>query len=333
MANLRPVCKSCDIDLVIVGAGPAGLSAAVYAASEGLRTVVVDGANQPGGQAGTSSKIENYLGFPKGVSGADLTSLAVAQAYNFGVDFRMPFRVDTIRNSSEHKTIVADDGEEIICSYVILALGVSYIPLRAKSLPLYLGRGVSYGSPQYDQQHFTNKKVFVVGGANSAGQAAVYLSSCPSCEVNLLIRGPSIEDKMSNYLIQNLAGRPNVKILTNSQLSEVRGDGLLQEAYIEQGGEGQWMPADNIFVLIGAKPKTQWLSECISTDRQGFILTGAEVVRDLWIKDMPPLPLETSCQGIFAAGDIRSGSQKRVASAVGEGANAVSNIHQRIVSQ
>lgn len=324
-------CEYCESDIVIVGAGPAGLSASVYAASEGLKTIIVDAENAPGGQAGTSSLIENYLGFPKGISGADLTANAVTQAANFGVEFRMPFRVDAIE-SENTKIVISDDGERISCRCIVLAVGVSYIPLRAKNLALYLGRGVSYGSPQFDFNHFANRKIFIVGGANSAAQAAMYLSKCPTCEVNIIVRGASLEEKMSAYLINRLTAQPNVKIRTESNLVEVRGELTLQEVCINHNDKFTWEKADHVFVLIGAKPKTQWLSEWIQRDQQGFILTGTNVPQEYWNNGTPPLSMETSCHSVFAAGDVRLDSQKRVSSAVGEGANAISSVHRRITA-
>lgn len=311
-------------DLVIIGGGPAGLSAALNAASEGLHTILAE-SQSFGGQAGTSSLIENYMGFADGVSGHELTRAAVAQADKFKVDMAIPFHAIRIEREGERIYVISDEEERICCTAVILAMGITYKRLEAVGISRFIGLGVSYGSPSLSDD-FQDRSVCIIGGANSAGQAACYLAQCTGCRVILIIRNKSIEAKMSDYLVRRVRDHENIRVMENSRLLEVRGQMELESILVRtQVGEDdvkEVIPVTHVFVLIGAAPKTQWLREHVPLDEYGFVVTGAACTREM--ESMLP----SQCgKGLFAAGDIRSGSSKRVAGAVGEGQRAVSDVH------
>jgi thioredoxin reductase (NADPH) len=306
-------------DLAIIGGGPAGISAAVCAASEGLKTVIID--NSPkgfGGQAGTSSLIENFFGFPEGVTGSELTQRGIAQAAKFNVHFKAPFNVAKVERC-DNLFHLSDDDDILTSKTVLLAMGISYKLHDAINLSRFTGNGVSYGSPSLSE-NYDGKTIGIVGGANSAGQAAVYLASCMHCKVKLIIRSGSISDKMSSYLVAKVLSLPNIEILTDTDLIEARGGEVLEEVIISQGYQINPLKLDKLFILIGAKAKTAWLKSLVQVDDSGLIRTGNGG------RQMQAMP------GIFAAGDIRSGSVKRVAAAVGEGARAVNDIHAYLAS-
>lgn len=317
-----------DLDLVIVGAGPTGLSAAVYGASEGLRTLVVDEAGI-GGQARSSSLIRNYLGFPGGVSGHRLAEQAYEQASVFGASFVFMHRVDSLARAGDQLTLALAGGRTVNAPVVILATGASYRRLGVPALEALSGAGVFYGGPVSEAHALSGADVFVAGGGNSAGQAALYLARYAR-RVTLIIRGPSIEAGMSHYLTQEIEATPNVDVRTGTTIVGGGGDGRLRELVLRDGaaGEQETVPADALFVLIGARPHTDWLPAAIARDPHGFLYTGEELPDpDGWPLERPPSSLETSMPGVLAAGDVRHGSVKRVASAVGEGSVAVQLVH------
>jgi thioredoxin reductase (NADPH) len=321
-------------DLAIVGGGPAGLAAAVYGASEGLRTVMLE-MEAPGGQAGMSSRIENYLGFPSGLSGADLARRAVAQARRFGVEILSPQQVTAIRVEEPTRTVKLADGSELGCKALLIATGVSYRRLDVPGAERLQGRGVYYGSAMTEAMACKDEEVYVIGGANSAGQAAMYFSKYAR-RVVMLVRGASLSATMSRYLVDQIKQTPNIQVETHTRVVELHGDERLEAISIHCGDTGQTerVSASSVFVFIGAEPNTDWLAGVVERDERGFILTGADLARDgkqrpqRWPLDRAPFLLETSVPGIFAAGDIRHGSVKRVASGVGEGSIAVQFIHQ-----
>jgi thioredoxin reductase (NADPH) len=320
-------------DLIIVGGGPAGLAAAVYGASEGLRTVLIE-REAPGGQAGTSSRIENYLGFPSGLTGGDLARRAVTQAKRFGVEILSPQEVVGIRLQDRYRIIKLIDGTEVSCHAVLIATGVSYRKLDVPNIDKLTGAGVYYGAAISEALSCQNEEIYIVGGANSAGQAAVYLSQYAR-HVTLLVRGDSLAKSMSRYLIDRILTTENITVRLHSSVVEVHGETNLEAITIgnAQTNEKQTVPAKVLFILIGAKPHTDWLAGVVERDEQGFILTGPNLMRDGlppkgWKLARQPFLLESSVPGIFVAGDVRHGSVKRVASGVGEGAIAVQFIHQ-----
>lgn len=319
-----------NYDLIVIGGGPTGLSAAVNAASEGLKTLVLDSEQQFGGQAGTSTLIENYAGFAQGITGEDLTSAMVQQSRKFRADLQAPVRACDINRDGRSKklTVLSDDGTEFKAPAVLLSTGVQYRTLKAEGITEYLGRGVSYGSPSLAAD-YTGKSVYIIGGANSAGQAALHLSKCYDCTVHILVRSESIRDKMSEYLVRRIEHTDNIYIHTGTELKSIRGKESV-ESLIAFDKEGDWVGGvDHIFIMIGATPKVSWLPLGIEKDRHGFVLTGNDINTDKFVKKYgrQPLPHETSLCGFFAAGDIRSGSVKRCATAVGEGAVTVSEVH------
>jgi thioredoxin reductase (NADPH) len=320
-------------DLVVVGGGPAGLGAAVYGASEGLRTVLVE-RTATGGQAGQSARIENYLGFPDGVSGAQLTDRARRQASRFGAEILTACEVTGLEVSGPARTVRLSDGSAIAAQSVLLTTGVAYRMLDVPGVAELTGRGVYYGSALTEAAGCEDQDVYIVGGANSAGQAAVYLSRRAK-SVTLLVRGPSLEASMSHYLIQQIAAIPTIRVRTGTEVSAVHGSDHLEGLVLRDrdGGATELVDAQRMFVFIGAAPRTDWLDGTVRRDRHGFVLTGPDLddgdgAPAGWEPDRPPYHLETSVPGVFAAGDVRSESAKRVASAVGEGAMAVMLVHR-----
>jgi thioredoxin reductase (NADPH) len=320
-------------DLVIVGGGPAGLAAAVYGASEGLRTVLIE-MEAPGGQAGMSSRIENYLGFPSGLSGGDLARRAVAQARRFGVEILTPQQVTGVRVEGPSRIVKLAGGGEIGCKVLLIATGVSYRKLNVPGAEHLQGCGVYYGSAMTEAMACKDEDVYIIGGANSAGQAAMYFSKYAR-RVVMLVRGESLSVSMSQYLIDQIKNTPNIQVKTRARVVEVFGGERLEALSIHSGdsGETERVPANSLFVFIGAEPNTDWLAGVVERDERGFILTGADLLRDGkrpqgWPLARDPYWTETSVPGIFAAGDVRHGSVKRVASGVGEGSIAVQFIHQ-----
>ena len=315
-------------DLVIVGAGPAGLSAAVYGASEGLRTLVVDKGGI-GGQARSSSSIRNYLGFPKGISGSRLSEQAYEQASVFGASFVFMHRVTAIARSQHGIELTLSDDRRLTARAVILATGASYRRLGVPSLEALTGAGVAYGGSASEAHALSGKEAFVVGGGNSAGQAALHLARHAN-RVRLVVRAESLATGMSHYLVREIEATDNVEVRTDTTVVGGGGEGRLQELVLRRGqtGEEETVAADGVFVLIGARPHTAWLPDEIARDEHGFLLTGAELYEDNdWPLERPPVPFETSMPGVLAAGDVRRASVKRVASAVGEGSIAIQLVH------
>jgi thioredoxin reductase (NADPH) len=319
-------------DLVIVGAGPAGLAAAVYSASEGLSTLLIE-SEAPGGQAGMSSRIENYLGFPSGLSGGDLTRRAVAQASRFGAEILTPLEARGVRVRDPYRFLTLTDGSEISCHALLIATGVSYRKLDVPGVERLTGAGVYYGAAITEALACQDKDVFIVGAGNSAGQAAVYLSKYAN-SVTVLVRGGSLARSMSHYLVSQIESHEKITLLTRSTVAEVNGDTSLEEITIVNAATGatQTVPAFALFIFIGARPHTEWVADVVERNSAGFILTGPSLVQGRrpkgWHLDRDPFLLETSVPGIFAAGDVRQRSVKRIASAVGEGSMAVQFVHQ-----
>ncbi len=320
-------------DLVVIGAGPAGLGAAVYGATEGLRTVLVE-RKATGGQAGQSARIENYLGFPDGVSGAQLTERARRQALRFGAELLTAREVVRLEPRGPARVVVFDDGSEIAAHTVVLATGVTYRLLDSAGLADLTGRGVYYGAAAFEAPACADHDVYLVGGANSTGQAAVYISRYAR-SVTLLVRGERIEQSMSHYLIEELAALPNVRIRTCAQVIDGGGDEHLEwiEVLDSTAGTKERVATEFLFVFIGAVPRTDWLDGVVRRDERGFVLAGPDLLVERtrppgWDVDRDPWHLETSVPGVFVAGDVRADSVKRVASAVGEGAMAVTLVHR-----
>jgi thioredoxin reductase (NADPH) len=324
-------------DLIVVGGGPAGLGAAVYGASEGLRTVLVE-RKATGGQAGQSSRIENYLGFPDGVSGAQLTDRARRQAQKFGAEVLTTRDVVGLEARGSARVIKFGDGSELAAHSVVLATGVSYRALQAEGCADLTGRGVYYGSAATEAPECAGQHVYVVGGANSAGQAAVFFSRYAS-EVTILVRGPSLQASMSHYLIEQLDQIENVHVRTHTEVVQAHGEEHLEKLTLcDQQGNRETVEASHLFVFIGAAPRTEWLGEQVVRDEHGFVCTGPDLVVEGrrprgWPLDRDPHHLESSIPGVFVAGDVRSQSVKRVASAVGEGAMAVTLVHRYLEQQ
>jgi thioredoxin reductase (NADPH) len=317
-------------DLVVVGGGPGGLGAAVYGASEGLRTVLVE-KFATGGQAGQSSRIENYLGFPDGVSGGQLTDRARRQAVKFGAELLTTREVTGLEVNGPARTIRLSDGSAIDAKAIILATGVSYRQLRAPGCTEMTGAGVYYGAALTEAEGCKDQDVYVVGGANSAGQAAVYLARFAR-SVTMLVRARSLDQSMSYYLIQQIAGIGNISVRTCSEVAEAHGELHLERLTLRDlnSGETEIVNAGQLFIFIGAAPRTAWLDGVVARDDHGFVLAGPDLSENDrgWPLDRPPYHLETSVPGVFAAGDVRAESAKRVASAVGEGAMAVMFVHR-----
>jgi len=317
-------------DLVVVGGGPAGLGAAVYGASEGLRTVMVE-REAPGGQAGQSSRIENYLGFPAGLSGSDLARRATTQARRLGAELLTVQDAVALRPEGAGRLVELSGGGVLSASCVLVASGVSYRQLDVQGFAELTGAGIYYGAALTEARSCSDQHVVVIGGANSAGQAAVYFSKY-AARVTMLVRGDSLGRSMSHYLIEQIAALPNVDVRTGSEAVAADGDGRLARLVV-RGPEGaeEVLEADACFVFIGAMPRTDWLDGVVARDGRGFILAGPDVPADRWPLKREPYLLETSVPGVFVAGDVRARSVKRVASAVGEGSMAVSLIHQYLL--
>jgi thioredoxin reductase (NADPH) len=330
--GLRTRAAEAFYDLAIVGGGPAGLAAAVYGASEGLRTVMVE-REAPGGQAGMSSRIENYLGFPSGLSGGDLARRAVVQAKRFGVEI-LSAEATAVRLDGPYRLLQLADGEELSCHALLVATGVQWRKLNAPGVERLTGAGIYYGAAMTEALNCKDEDVFVIGGANSAGQAAMYFSKYAR-RVVMLVRGSSLSASMSQYLIDQLKQTPNVQIEYNTTIVEAHGGDHLEAVSIHCAttNETNQVPANALFIMIGAAPNTSWLADVVERDELGFILSGSDLMRDGkrpkgWQLDRDPGLLETSVPGIFVVGDVRHGSVKRVASGVGEGSVAVSFVHQ-----
>jgi thioredoxin reductase (NADPH) len=324
--HLQTVPASDDYDVVIVGAGPAGLAAAVYGGSEGLKTILIE-REAPGGQAGTSSRIENYLGFPGGVSGADLANRAFMQATRFDTEILVTRSVEgVVSDGRGGLTVRLDGGDAIRTRAVVVATGVSWRKHGAEGADALIGRGVFYGAARTEALATRGKNVFLIGGGNSAGQAAMFFSSYAE-SVTILIRGASLEKTMSHYLIEQLKTKENIRVEARTVLTAVRGDTHLQAIVTrdEESGETHERQADAVFVFIGADAETAWL-DCVQKDARGYLCTGQDIAD--WTLERPPYRLETSVPGIFAVGDVRSNSIKRVASGVGEGSMVIAFIHE-----
>lgn len=321
-------------DLVVVGAGPAGLAAAVYAASEGLNVVVVEKA-APGGQAASSSKIENYLGFPTGLSGGELAAGAIAQAEKFGAQIMVARTVERLNCAERPYRVLLDDGREIAARTVVLATGAQYNRPSLPSLDAFTGKGIYYNATFMEAQLCGGERVIVIGGGNSAGQAAVFLAQ-HSGGVEMLVRSKTLADTMSRYLIQRIEENPLIRVNCRCELSGLEGDGHLERvSWIDNTSQKQsTAPIRHVFVMAGASPKTEWLSGCVSVDSKGFVLTGRDLEKVVppvaWPLLRAPYMLETSLPGVFVVGDARSGNVKRVASAVGEGSIVVHLVHQAL---
>ena len=319
-------------DVIIIGAGPAGLATAVYGASEGLRIVMIE-REAPGGQAGTSSRIENYLGFPSGLSGADLARRGVTQAKRFGVEILTPQEVRGVRVEDPYRIVELSDGSELSCHALVVTTGVSYRMLDAPGLDRLTGAGVYYGASMSEARSCEDEEIFIVGGANSAGQAAVYFAGFAS-KVTMLVRADSLGKSMSQYLVDQIGEIENIEVRTNTTVAGVDGEDSLQTVIVENGsGEQETLGGTSIFLFIGAEPRTDWLDGIVERDARGYIPVGLDLVRDGkkpegWKLDRDPYWLETSVPGIFASGDVVRGSTKRIAYGVGGGAIAVQLVHQ-----
>ncbi|HZP28975.1 MAG TPA: FAD-dependent oxidoreductase [Acidimicrobiia bacterium] len=323
-------------DLVVVGTGPAGLAAAVYGASEGLDTVSMD-AVATGGQAGTSSRIENYVGFPNGISGEELTARAAMQAQRLGARLNAPCEVTGLRSEHGFHVLALADGSEVPARSVIIAAGARYRRLAVADLERFEGAGVYYAATDLEARICAGSDVVVVGGGNSAGQAAIYLAQQGS-RVSIAIRRADLSATMSHYLVDRIEADPRIELLTSTEVRELFGDGHLARVTLEHTptGERRTVPCSGLFCFIGAQPATAWLGGAVALDESGFVLTDrslpATVVDGPRFAARPPLPFETSVPGVFAAGDVRHGSLKRVAAAVGEGSSAVRSVHEHLAT-
>jgi thioredoxin reductase (NADPH) len=324
-------------DLIIVGAGPSGLAAAVYAASEGLDALLVEN-EAPGGQAGSSSKIENYLGFPTGVSGQELASRALTQAMKFGAKMMVAHSVQKLACDRRPYKLLLDDGTALAARAIVIATGAQYKKPAIANLKKFEGQGVYYGATYIEAQLCGNEDVIVVGGGNSAGQAAVYLSQTAR-KVYMLVRSSSLADTMSRYLIQRIAQNPAIELHFHTELVNLDGDTHLDRVtWIDKAtGETSSHDIRHVFIMAGAAPRTDWLRGCVALDDKGFILTGRDLDTltttdgsPVWPLPRSPQMLETSLPGVFAVGDVRAGNVKRVASAVGEGAISVHLVHRSL---
>ena len=321
--------------MIVVGAGPAGLSSAVYAASEGLKALVVE-TNSPGGQAGSSSKIENYLGFPTGISGQELAGRAYTQAQKFGAQLMVARAADRLSCEQQPYSVEIDGGTKLLTRAIVIATGAQYRKLPLENLAQFEGTGVYYGATFVEAQLCQQEEVVVVGGGNSAGQAAIFLSQIAK-HVHILIRSSRLEDTMSNYLIRRIDQSPAITLHVHTEITQLEGKDHLQSIRWRnnQTGEEEHSSIRHAFLMTGASPNTAWLEGCLSLDAKGFIKTGIDLTSEDLEKAKWPLPrlpllFETSLPGVFAVGDVRSGNVKRVASAVGEGAIAISLVHRAL---
>ncbi|MEM6514721.1 MAG: FAD-dependent oxidoreductase [Bacteroidota bacterium] len=318
-------------DVLVIGAGPSGLAASVYAASEGLEVVTID-SEAPGGQAGKSSKIENYLGFPTGISGGDLAQRAYVQAQKFGCNISIPHIAESIEYNGDHFTVCASNEKVIKSKAIIVATGAAYRRLPIDNISDYEGSGIYYSATGMDVTNCIDQEVVIVGGGNSAGQAAMFLANSAS-KVYVMIRGNDLGAKMSDYLVRRLEAKENIEIMRNTEITALYGEFHLESITVNNDGNVKDMPISNVFSFIGAKPNTKWMESIVKTDDKGFIRTGADLKEGDLIKcniysDREAQSLESSIPGIFAVGDVRKNSVKRVASAVGEGSMAVSQVHR-----
>jgi thioredoxin reductase (NADPH) len=324
--------KQLFYDLAIVGGGPAGLASAVYGGSEGLRTVLIE-KEAPGGQAGTSSRIENYLGFPSGLSGGDLARRAVTQALRFGVEILTPQEATGLTLQGPYKQLTLSDGSEIACHVLMLSMGVAWNLLPAENADRLTGAGVYYGASLTEAVHARGETVYMVGAGNSAGQAAMFFKDHAE-KVVMLVRGDSLAARMSHYLVDRIKATPNIEVRLTTEVTACHGTDRLEALELRDNKAGRTTvtPASHLFVFLGATPLTDWLKDVIACDAQGFILTGTDLAEHGRLQDWPlaraPYLLETNVPGVFASGDARRGSIKRVASAVGEGSVAVHFMHQ-----
>lgn len=319
-------------DLVVVGSGPAGLAAAVYGASEGLSTVSLDGV-AVGGQAGTSSRIENYAGFPNGISGGDLTARAAVQAMRLGARLNAPCEVAGLRVDAGFHVVVLRDGSEIPTRAVIVASGARYQRLPVEDLSRFEGAGVYYAATDLEARVCDGTSVLVIGGGNSAGQAAIYLGQ-HNCTVTIAIRRDDLHQSMSQYLIERIEADPKIDLLTGVEVHQLTGQDHLERVTLSAlaTGEKRTILCSGLFCFIGARPATTWLGDNVLLDQDGFVLTDRQLPESLIVGAPGPLPFETSVPGVFAAGDVRHGSMKRVAAAVGEGSSAVRSVHERLAA-
>lgn len=320
-------------DLIIIGSGPAGLAGGVYGASEGLHALLID-QEAAGGQAGTSSRIENYLGFPVGLSGSDLACRAVIQAKRFGAEIITPQKATKVRLDGQYRCVELGDGTELRCHVLVLACGVSYRRLDVPGIGHLTGKGVYYGGSVTEAMACIDEDVYIVGGANSAGQAAIYFAKYAR-HVTMLVRADSLAKDMSRYLIDQIASTPNIEVKTSTHVIAAHGKQHLESITIfnDITQAEQTLPATSLFIYIGAEPHTEWLQGIVQVDEKGFILTGSDLIHEgrlpeNWALDREPFHLETNVPGVFAVGDVRHGSVKRVASSVGEGAMAVMFVHR-----
>jgi len=320
-------------DVTIIGAGPAGMAAAVYGGSEGLKTLLIE-KHAPGGQAGTSSRIENYLGFPKGLSGADLTQRAITQAKRFGIEFLSPQTVVGIESQDNYKKVILESGEQIHTKAVIITTGVQYRKLEAQGIDNYTGAGIYYGAATTEAHACKGKDVYIAGGGNSAGQAAMYLSKFAK-DVYIVIRKPDLSSSMSQYLIDQIGGTENIHLVPRTVIEEAHGETYLECVSLKNMDteEVEKKPAGALLIFIGARPYTSWVGKGVIKNERGFITTGRDLNGEEnfklhWKQQREPMLLETSQPGVFAAGDVRAGAMNRVASAVGEGAMAIKFVHE-----
>ncbi len=331
--GLKTQAQSKFYDLIIIGGGPAGLAAAVYGSSEGLKTVMIE-RSAPGGQAGSSSLIENYLGFPGGVSGEELSRRAVTQAMKFGVEILAPQEVCGVYQSGPFRNVRLVDGSEISGHTVLISTGVRWRKLDAPGLEPLQGRGVYYGATMQEATLFKGETVYIVGGANSAGQAAMHFASLAK-EVKMVIRAAELGAGMSDYLMERIETAPNIEVIAKTKIAGAHGDQNLEKLTLEhvESGEKREVEAAGLFIFIGAEPFTDFVADIVKRDEKGFIYSGVDLLEagkppKTWPLERDPMALETSVPGIFVAGDVRSGSMKRVASGVGEGSTAISLVHQ-----